>query len=64
MWDATQRSNKWELLGKKGSHIFMKRHAVQMAELDWLFNLTSRQFSNVVGAESSRSLKYVRRGID
>ncbi len=54
MWDATQRSNKWELIGKKGNHIFMKRHAVQMAELDWLFNLTGRKYSNPVGPEPSR----------
>ena len=46
MRDAVGRGNPWELASTKGHHIFQNRAAMKMAEVDWLFNLTSRSKSN------------------
>jgi len=46
MRDAVQRANPWELVSTRGHHIFQNRAAMKMAEMDWLFNLTHRSFSN------------------
>ena len=46
MRDAAQRANPWELVSTRGHHIFQNRAAMKMAEMDWLFNLTHRSFSN------------------
>ena len=46
MRDAVQRANPWELVSTRGHHIFQNRAAMKMAEMDWLFNLTHRKFSN------------------
>ena len=42
-----QRANPWELVSTRGHHIFQNRAAMKMAEMDWLFNLTDRKYSNV-----------------
>uniref|UniRef100_A0A7S4JDR9 Cap-specific mRNA (nucleoside-2'-O-)-methyltransferase 1 n=1 Tax=Guillardia theta TaxID=55529 RepID=A0A7S4JDR9_GUITH len=48
MRDAVMRANPWELCSVKGHHIFQNRAAMKMAEMDWLFNFTSRRYSNPV----------------
>lgn len=54
MRDAVGRANPYEHASTKGKHIFQNRAAMKMAEVDWLFNLTSRAKSNPDSTEPTR----------